>query len=182
MTHKLLSMAIAGSILLSSTVFAANADAAKKYTERTMDNGYIRIQNEGGAQLSYDPNSGVQILEDDGYAFKDLNKNGKLDVYEDWRVDIDERVADLVSQMSLEMKLGNLANDFTGGAFSPIYPTNDEWLYSQEDHIQIEGDKVVYRPLWYEINKNHVTHYSYSLCNWYSERAAGYAECNSGHW
>ena len=78
MTHKLLSMAIAGSILLSSTVFAANADAAKKYTERTMDNGYIRIQNEGGAQLSYDPNSGVQILEDDGYAFKDLNKNGKL--------------------------------------------------------------------------------------------------------
>ena len=115
MTHKLLSMAIAGSILLSSTVFAANADAAKKYTERTMDNGYIRIQNEGGAQLSYDPNSGVQILEDDGYAFKDLNKNGKLDVYEDWRVDIDERVADLVSQMSLEMKLGNLANDFTGG-------------------------------------------------------------------
>lgn len=162
MTHKLLSMAIAGSILLSSTVFAANADAAKKYTERTMDNGYIRIQNEGGAQLSYDPNSGVQILEDDGYAFKDLNKNGKLDVYEDWRVDIDERVADLVSQMSLEMKLGNLANDFTGGAFSPIYPTNDEWLYSQEDHIQIEGDKVVYRPLWYEINKNHVTHYSYS--------------------
>ena len=66
---------------------------------------------------------------------------------------------DLVSQMDIDMKLGNLANDFTGGAFSPIYPMEDEWLYSQEDHITL-SDNITYRPMWYEINKNHVTHYS----------------------
>ena len=101
------------------------------------------------------------LLEVDGLWFRDLNKNGSLDVYEDWRQDIDARVADLISQMDIDVKLGNLANDFTGGAFSPIYPMQDEWLYGQEDHITL-SDNITYRPMWWEINNNHVTHYSYS--------------------
>jgi beta-glucosidase len=48
----------------------------------------------------------VQVLQIDGLLFKDLNKNGKLDVYEDWRRLIDERVKDLVAQMTLEEKAG----------------------------------------------------------------------------
>ena len=48
----------------------------------------------------------VKILEDKGYQFKDLNKNGKLDKYEDWRLPVDERVADLKSQMTIEEKVG----------------------------------------------------------------------------
>jgi beta-glucosidase len=31
----------------------------------------------------------------DGMQFKDLNANGKLDPYEDWRLTIDERINDL---------------------------------------------------------------------------------------
>ncbi len=48
----------------------------------------------------------VRILEVGGQRFKDLNKNGKLDVYEDWRRPIEERVNDLVSQMTVEEKAG----------------------------------------------------------------------------
>lgn len=48
----------------------------------------------------------VKVLEADGLRFKDLNKNGRLDVYEDWRRDVDARAADLVSQMTLEEKAG----------------------------------------------------------------------------
>lgn len=48
----------------------------------------------------------VQIIEDKGLQFKDLNKNGELDKYEDWRLSDDERIADLVSQMTLEEKVG----------------------------------------------------------------------------
>ena len=48
----------------------------------------------------------VQIIEKDGYQFKDLNKNGKLDVYEDWRQPMQDRIDDLVSQMTLEEKVG----------------------------------------------------------------------------
>ena len=39
-------------------------------------------------------------------SFKDLNKNNKLDKYEDWRLPVDVRVKDLVSQMTIEEKLG----------------------------------------------------------------------------
>ena len=48
----------------------------------------------------------VDVLTVDGYQFKDLNKNGELDVYEDWRQPQDARIADLVSQMTLEEKAG----------------------------------------------------------------------------
>ncbi len=42
----------------------------------------------------------VALLAVDGLKFKDLNKNGRLDVYEDWRKPADVRAADLVSQMT----------------------------------------------------------------------------------
>jgi len=48
----------------------------------------------------------VQIIKDKGLQFRDLNKNGKLDKYEDWRLSDDERIADLVGQMTLEEKVG----------------------------------------------------------------------------
>ncbi len=44
----------------------------------------------------------------DGMTFRDLNKNGKLDVYEDRRAGIEERVADLLGRMSLEEKAGTM--------------------------------------------------------------------------
>jgi beta-glucosidase len=48
----------------------------------------------------------VKVIEVNGLRFKDLNKNGTLDVYEDWRQPVDARVDDLVSQMTLEEKAG----------------------------------------------------------------------------
>ncbi|HOX83796.1 MAG TPA: glycoside hydrolase family 3 N-terminal domain-containing protein, partial [Chryseolinea sp.] len=56
--------------------------------------------------LGYSITSGVKILTVDRLAFKDLNKNGKLDKYEDWRLSADERAKDLASQMSVEQIAG----------------------------------------------------------------------------
>ena len=36
--------------------------------------------------MSYHPNLGIQIIEKDGFAFKDLNATGNLDKFEDWRL------------------------------------------------------------------------------------------------
>lgn len=61
------------------------------------------------AQVSKQPklgNKGVQIIKFQGFEFKDLNKNGKLDNYEDWRLPIETRIKDLISQMTLEEKMG----------------------------------------------------------------------------
>lgn len=51
-------------------------------------------------------NRSAKILEIDGLKFKDLNKNGALDPYEDWRLTPTERSADLVSKLNLEQKAG----------------------------------------------------------------------------
>jgi beta-glucosidase len=48
----------------------------------------------------------VRIIEKRGLKFRDLNKNSKLDKYEDWRLNSDERTRDLLSKMSLEEKAG----------------------------------------------------------------------------
>ncbi|MFH0841249.1 MAG: glycoside hydrolase family 3 N-terminal domain-containing protein, partial [Bacteroidota bacterium] len=48
----------------------------------------------------------VQTLTVDGFTFRDLNKNGKLDIYEDIRQPQENRVKDLLSQMNLEEKTG----------------------------------------------------------------------------
>ncbi|RMD73659.1 MAG: glycoside hydrolase family 3 protein, partial [Bacteroidetes bacterium] len=42
----------------------------------------------------------------DGYTFRDLNDNGRLDPYEDARLPVDVRVEDLLAQMTLEEKVG----------------------------------------------------------------------------
>ena len=48
----------------------------------------------------------AQTLNQNGIQFRDLNKNGKLDIYEDPTADTESRVNDLVSQMTLEEKAG----------------------------------------------------------------------------
>ena len=56
------------------------------------------------------------LLQINGLLFKDLNKNGKLDVYEDWRRPIEERVNDLVAQMTIEEKAGLMVGFWTENA------------------------------------------------------------------
>ena len=48
----------------------------------------------------------VQIINLEDFQFKDLNKNGKLDKYEDWRLSNDARAKDLLTKMSVEDKVG----------------------------------------------------------------------------
>ncbi len=73
----------------------------RKWTIEKKDN-YSIITNEGGATLGVGPEMEKHILEVDGYAFKDLNQNGILDPYEDWRLPMEERIKDLANQMSIE--------------------------------------------------------------------------------
>ena len=46
------------------------------------------------------------IIEVDGLKFKDLNNNGKLEPYEDWRLSPKERAENLVSLMNIDEKVG----------------------------------------------------------------------------
>ena len=48
----------------------------------------------------------VQTIYKDDYLFRDLNKNQQLDIYEDTRVSIELRINDVLSQMTIEEKVG----------------------------------------------------------------------------
>lgn len=67
-----------------------------------VSDSYVIVENNGGATLGYSTASGVKIITKDGLKFKDLNKNGKLDVYEDWRQPVEVRAADLAKRLSVE--------------------------------------------------------------------------------
>lgn len=64
--------------------------------------GYILVKQSRGAELGYSPESGVSLLERDGFVFKDLNRNGEVDVYEDWRRPLEERAEDLAGSLSID--------------------------------------------------------------------------------
>lgn len=84
----------------------------------------------------------VAIIEKKGLKFKDLNRNGRLDKYEDWRRSPEERSLDLLSKMSIEEKVGfmlisttRLKNEQSfrdpSGSGEPV--TSD---FSEEDLVQ----------------------------------------------
>lgn len=92
-------------LTLASLVAALLSGCGQKWTSE--DKGsHIEITQGKGATLGYSAQSGVQILTKGGYAFKDLNRNGELDLYEDWRKPAQQRAEDLASQMSIEQIAG----------------------------------------------------------------------------
>ena len=73
-----------------------------KWAEEKTADGWMKVTNEGGATLGYSPDSGVTLIQVEGLAFKDLNRNGLLDAYEDWRLNDATRAKDLADQLSIE--------------------------------------------------------------------------------
>lgn len=90
--------------LLSGLTLTAGAQSPKWAEAKAGTR--VTVTNQGGQTLGYSTTSGVKILSDKGLAFKDLNRNGKLDPYEDWRLPVATRAKDLASKMSVEQIAG----------------------------------------------------------------------------
>ena len=108
MTHINLSIAMKKLFtifFISVCMLSATVNAQNKWSEKS--NGTIvTVTNTGGQTLGYSSASGVKLITVNGFAFKDLNKNGKLDKYEDWRLSSDVRAKDLASKMTVEQIAG----------------------------------------------------------------------------
>ncbi len=101
-----------------------------KWTESKMSDGWIQVTNEGGKTLGYSKDSGVSLIQVDGYAFKDLNRDGLLNGYEDWRNTNEVRAMDLASQMPVD----EMTPLFTHGGWRSFGSTieGDDLTYVQE--------------------------------------------------
>lgn len=87
-----------------------------KWSEEKTADGWTRVTNDGGAELGYYEDSGLQLIQVDGYAFKDLNRNGALDTFEDWRVDYETRAAAIVDELTVDQMIAMKMNPMVIGA------------------------------------------------------------------
>lgn len=132
---------------------------------------YIEANGDQPRLSAADPAIFFQV---DGLWFKDLNGNGALDIYEDWRKTVEERTVDLMSQMTVNEKAGtlffsgiagkngvvvsNLEGDMSGmnsDANTAAIGADSEILHSHEIVVNVNGTN--YSPMAYQIQDMGVT-------------------------
>jgi len=91
-----------------------------KWEESLTPDGWTLVTNEGGATLGYSKSSGLQLIQVDRYAFKDLNRNNLLDQFEDWRVDFKTRAASIVKEIPVDQMMGMKMNPFGIGSVNAV--------------------------------------------------------------
>ena len=106
-TKRILSLAL--SVLLLAGVLPSAAAAGEQWSSEFMDaDGFYRITNpDGGATLSVADLD--KIITVDGLAFKDLNNNGALDLYEDWRLTPEKRAENLIDLLTADSPIAKIA-------------------------------------------------------------------------
>ncbi len=104
--------------------------AEAKWASEEVRDGWTRYTNEGGVEVGVMDTA--KIIQVDGFAFKDLNGNGKLDLYEDWRQDGETRAKALAEMMSAD-EIAPLL--FHGGA-APSSQLSSEWSPSGYGYVE----------------------------------------------
>lgn len=95
--------------LITIILLSAAVCSCQQY-KTTEHEGYKVLSQRGGPALGY---ADMPILYIDGHAFKDHNRNGQLDTYEDWRKSPAERAEALVRLMPIEYLSGMMTNGHT---------------------------------------------------------------------
>ena len=110
-------LALAVAAAMTSLLGGCFGDSDPSYEQPTLD---VRVK---------------KIVGESGYEFRDLNGNGSVDPYEDWRKPIDARVDDLVARMTLEEKAGlMLIQTLNGGCAGAAPALADNYIGVQMMH------------------------------------------------
>ena len=96
-------LAVLGSLLMLVLILGVVASMYLKSTFLDFEEEYTALAS-------------VQEIEQDGHTFLDLNANERLDVYEDERMQLEKRVSNLLSLMTLEEKIHLLKGSGIGSA------------------------------------------------------------------
>lgn len=104
------------------------------------------IESSRNMELAGEPTPRLTI---DGHTFRDLNKNGALDVYEDVRAPQADRVEDILSQMTVEEKAGMLFAHFL--AMNPDGSLME--IPTPSDPFSIMGENTSTTILKYKMNQ-----------------------------
>lgn len=91
------------SIFILSGLLAAGLAGCDNNDSQVMPNNQAELESKN-----------IPIITVDGLKFKDLNKNGQLEPYEDWRLDSATRARDLTARMNVEEKAGTMMHGTIG--------------------------------------------------------------------
>ena len=119
---------VARTALFSSLAFLASACIDSSKHESHVEN-YPQELEQPSIETRSKP-----LISIDNLSFRDLNGSGTLDTYEDWRRPIPERVADLVSRMTLEEKAGMMLIQTLNAAPEGALP-DDAYGFVQDEHM-----------------------------------------------
>ena len=158
---KKLSLTLAAAMMLSSlgsVSYAESTAPTARFTDYDQVNAAITVIPATDTQAELGYLDGVTpILEVDGLKFKDLNGNGQLDVYEDWRQEQDARVKDLYDQMTLEEKAGLFYHVNTCGNPQGVDFADSRYMFSNESTVPDENATFESKSMWYYINELKIT-------------------------
>ena len=158
---KKLSLTLAAAMMLSSlgsVSYAESTASTARFTDYDQVNAAITVIPATDTQAELGYLDGVTpILEVDGLKFKDLNGNGQLDVYEDWRQELDARVKDLYDQMTLEEKAGLFYHVNTCGNPQGVDFADSRYMFSTESTVPVENATFESKSMWYYINELKIT-------------------------
>lgn len=122
----------------------------QKWQEPVAKDGYSIVQQKGGPTLGF---SSAKLIFANGYAFKDLDSDGELDRYEDWRLKPEERAEDLASKLSTEEIAGLMlysnhqsvpagymgtydGKEFSESTAAPYDLTDQQKVFLKEDNLR----------------------------------------------
>ncbi len=120
-------------LFLTAVILAAGC--SRNEIREEPHSAYTLVYQSKGPTLGYSPSSGVAILTVDGFAFKDLNRSGALDPYEDWRLPVAERSRDLAGRLSLEEICGLMLYSSAQRAQDTVLTPSQRSLL-EKDHIR----------------------------------------------
>ena len=113
------------------SITSADLEGERHYIEPTF------TQNTDGPTIGTTVKSAIQV---NGKYYRDSNGNGELDPFENWELDIDERVSDLIGRMTVNEKLGLLIIGTKGLGINAAKSSLDGLL----DEVENEGDTSIF--------------------------------------
>jgi len=144
MKKTIFSLSILMSLMLVSNIGITKTLSHNKYTIEEKKVGNITLvlvhNPNNGAVLGMSKDSDLKLIEvedKDGeiYAFKDMNGNGQLDPWEDWRLSVDERASSLANALTKDEIAGlMLFSDHERNPENGL--TTEQKKYLQEDNLR----------------------------------------------
>lgn len=126
-------------------------DVEALWTSEKVRDGWTRATNPDGGQTIgvMDP---ARIIQVNGLAFRDMDGDGKLSLFEDWRQSAEDRAADLASKLSGQecinlMWHGGTA-DNSEGAADPDYGLLEKGSCAGVNRLYADGENYVSAVSW----------------------------------